>query len=212
MIHDAAPGWVVAIVAMMFGCIGFLAMELSAHVCRSIQPFEDGPPPGRPPRLLLVIGSACVGGLLTSQLGLGLELIVPAVVVAALVASWYADASCGIIPDYFTLIPLALLIVVRVLAGDWMSLIVMAAVTLCFAVAAFASKGRGMGWGDVKLVALGAVVLGDRSLLAFAAACLAAVFVAALRRRRSQPIAFAPYLATAIALSLTLPIFPRTGL
>ena len=209
---DAAPLWVVAIVAMVFGCIGFLAMELSAFVCRSIEPFDDGPPPGRPPRILLVVGSACVGAILTAKLGLGLELIVPAIVVVALVASWYADALCGIIPDYFTLVPLAILVVLRLLAGDWMSLLVMIAVTLCFAVAAFMSKGRGMGWGDVKLVALGAVVLGDRSLLAFAAACLAAVIVAAIRRRRTQPIAFAPYLASAIALALTLPIFPRTGL
>ncbi len=209
---DAAPLWVVAIVAMVFGCIGFLAMELSAFVCRSIEPFDDGPPPGRPPRILLVVGSACVGAVLTAKLGLGLELIVPAIVVVALVASWYADALCGIIPDYFTLVPLAILVVLRLLAGDWMSLLVMIAVTLCFAVAAFMSKGRGMGWGDVKLVALGAVVLGDRSLLAFAAACLAAVIVAAIRRRRTQPIAFAPYLASAIALALTLPIFPRTGL
>ena len=212
MIVDAAPLWVVAMVAVVFGCIGFLAIELSALVCKSIVPFDDGPTPGRPPRIALIVGAACVGGLLTSQLGLGMELLIPAIVIVALVASWYADVLCGIIPDYFTLVPLAIIVVLRAIAMDWKSLIVTLAVTLCFGAAAYFSKGRGMGWGDVKLVALGAVVLGDRSLLAFAAACLAAVIVAAVRRRRHEPIAFAPYLASAIALALTLPIFPRTGL
>jgi prepilin signal peptidase PulO-like enzyme (type II secretory pathway) len=159
-----------------------------------------------------VAGAACVGGVLASQIGLGTELLVPAIVVGALVASWYSDVLCGIIPDYFTLLPLALIVVLRALYSDWTNLLVMVVVTACFALAAFFSKGKGMGWGDVKLVALGAVVLGDRSLLAFSAACLAAVVVAAVRRRRTEPMAFAPYLASAIALALAVPIFPRTGL
>jgi len=212
VITDAAPMWVVAMVAMVFACIGFLSIQLAAFVCRSIVPFDDGPKPGRPPRIALIVGAACVGGLLTSQLGLGAELLIPAIIVVALVASWYSDVLCGIIPDYFTLVPLAIVVVLRAIGHDWANLLVTLIVTGCFAAAALFSKGRGMGWGDVKLVALGAVVLGDRSLLAFSAACLAAVVVAAVRRRRTEPIAYAPYLASAIALAITLPIFPRTGL
>jgi leader peptidase (prepilin peptidase)/N-methyltransferase len=209
---EAAPPWVIAIVAVVFGCIGFLSIQLAAYVCRTIVPFEDGPKPGRPPSIALVVGAACVGGVLASQIGLGMALLVPAIVVAALVASWYSDVLCGIIPDYFTLVPLAIIVVLRALKGDWTDLIVTAIVTACFALAALFSKGRGMGWGDVKLVALGAVVLGDRSLLAFSAACLAAVVVAAVRRRRTEPMAFAPYLASAIALALAVPIFPPTAI
>lgn len=209
---EAAPWWVVAIVTLVFACVGFLAIQLSASVCKTIEPFDDGPKPGRPPSLALVVGAALVGGLVSSRTGLGLQLLVPALVVAALVAVWYSDVICGIIPDYFTLVPLALLVVLRVILHDWPTLVVTFGVALTFGLAAFFSKGRGMGWGDVKLVALGAVVLGSRSLLAFAAACLAAVIIAAVRRKRSEPIAFAPYLAASIAAAIALPIFPSAGI
>ena len=70
------------------------------------------------------------------------------------------------------------------------------------------SKGRGLGWGDVKLVALGAAVLGLRtSVLAFSAACLLAVAIAVVRRRRHEPIAFAPYLAGSMTVALTFSVF-----
>jgi hypothetical protein len=45
-------------------------------------------------------------------------------------------------------------------------------------------------------------------MLAFAGACLVAVFVAAIRKRRTEPIAFAPYLAGAIAAAIAFPLFP----
>ena len=76
---------------------------------------------------------------------------------------------------------------------------------LPFALAALLSKERGMGWGDSKLAALGGAVLGFQlSLLTFAAACLALVAVGWLRGRRTEPMAFAPYLAVAIVFGLLL--------
>ncbi len=209
---SATPGWAVVLAGIVFGCLGFLAIQLGAMVCEKIVPFADGPKPAKPPNIALIVGAAIVGGMLASQNGIGPTLIVPAIVIVALVASWYSDVSCGIIPDYFTLIPLGIILLLRVVLSEWTLLIVTLVVTLVFGLAALFSKGRGMGWGDVKLVALGAVVLGDRSLLAFAAACLAAVIVAAVRRRRGEPIAFAPYLAVAIAVGIVVPIFPRAGL
>jgi prepilin signal peptidase PulO-like enzyme (type II secretory pathway) len=83
----------------------------------------------------------------------------------------------------------------------------MLAAFLPFALAALLSKGRGMGWGDSKLAALGGAVLGlQLSLLTFAAACLALVAVGWIRNRRTEPMAFAPYLAVAIVFGLILRI------
>jgi prepilin signal peptidase PulO-like enzyme (type II secretory pathway) len=62
-----------------------------------------------------------------------------------------------------------------------------------------------MGWGDVKLAALGGAVLGgETALLAFAVGAVVAVLVAYRRGRQRQVIAFAPYLAAAIAVALPL--------
>ena len=73
------------------------------------------------------------------------------------------------------------------------------------AIAALASRGRGMGWGDVKLAALGGALLGvaDATLAYFVAAAVAYVIArrtAGVRR----PIAFGPYLAASIAVTLTI--------
>jgi prepilin signal peptidase PulO-like enzyme (type II secretory pathway) len=66
-----------------------------------------------------------------------------------------------------------------------------------------------MGWGDVKLAALGGAVLGaGAALIAFAAACLVAVGVAWARGRGAEPIAFAPYLVASIGAALLLGASP----
>jgi prepilin signal peptidase PulO-like enzyme (type II secretory pathway) len=62
-----------------------------------------------------------------------------------------------------------------------------------------------MGWGDVKLAALGGIALGLQPIIPFlASACLVAAAVAFFRRRKHEPIAFAPYLAGAIGVALTI--------
>jgi prepilin signal peptidase PulO-like enzyme (type II secretory pathway) len=62
-----------------------------------------------------------------------------------------------------------------------------------------------MGWGDVKLAALGGAVLGGEiALAAFGLGALVAVLYAYLRGRQQQVIAFGPYLAGAIAIALPL--------
>jgi prepilin signal peptidase PulO-like enzyme (type II secretory pathway) len=78
------------------------------------------------------------------------------------------------------------------------------AVFLPFAAASLISKGRGMGWGDTKLAALGGAMLGDAALIAYCAACLGAVAVAYLRKKHTEPIAFGPYLAASIFGALFL--------
>ena len=203
------PWWIDLIATVVFGCVGFLSIQLSALVCRNVVPFDDGPKPGRPPVMALVIGAAIVGFSLSMRGATLPSLAIVGVLLVPLVACWYSDILCGIVPDYFTVLPLGLWLVFSVFVHNYASLMGAAVMFVPFAIFALLSKGRGMGWGDVKLAALGGAVLGaPTAMLAFAGACLVAVFVAAIRRRRTEPIAFAPYLAGAIAAALAFPLFP----
>ncbi|MBD5655771.1 MAG: prepilin peptidase [Candidatus Eremiobacteraeota bacterium] len=210
MVNAMSGWWVFLVVGAVFACAAFLGVQLSAAVCRSVEPFADGPRPGRPPIVALIAGAFFVGSAVAWHGAALPALAIVCVLTVALVACWYSDASCGIVPDYFTLIPLGIVILASLLERNTGPILSACIVLVPFAFAAFVSKGRGMGWGDVKLVALGAAVLGvQSSILAFAGACLAAVVIAAVRRRRNEPIAFAPYLASAIALVLVFPVFPQ---
>ncbi len=185
--------------------MAFLGVLLAAQICEATAAFEDGPPSGTTsiPLLLgcvaLLGASIAMHGLSVPQLGL------VAVLSLCLSAIWYSDVKRGVVPDVFTLVPLVAILAVAAYFQQWSMLISSAVVFVPFAGAALFSKGRGMGWGDVKLVALGGALLGAESaVLAFGIACAAAVIVAFVRNRRHEPIAFAPYLVGAIALAIAL--------
>ena len=201
----ASPVWVVLVCALLYGCACFLTVQLAEHLCASIEPFDDGPRPGTPPTAWLIAGGAVLGGVVgmrTAQPGAVVEF---GLLIAALAGAWYADVRCGIVPDYFTLVPLGLVFAFAIWSHNWGQLISAAIVFVPFAAAALVSKGRGMGWGDVKLTALGAAVLGlSLAVFALSGACIAAVIVAWVRKRRSEPIAFAPYIAGSIGVMLAI--------
>ncbi|HKU81231.1 MAG TPA: prepilin peptidase, partial [Candidatus Tumulicola sp.] len=82
-----------------------------------------------------------------------------------------------------------------------------AALFVPFAIAAWSTKGRGMGWGDVKLVALAGAALGaPLAMLAMVAACILAVIGYRIKHLASGPIAFAPYIAVAVGVAIPLGI------
>lgn len=191
--------------SVAFAAAGGAGAYAASRMCSRIVSFEDGPAPGDP-RVALLVGAAALAGALEGGRGLALPALASAAMLcAALVAIWYCDVRRGIVPDVFTLIPLGIIVLGAALIGQWPVVISAAIVFVPFAVAAAASRGRGMGWGDVKLVALGGAVLGlETAILAFGVACTAAVIVALARRRSREPIAFAPYLVAAIALSFTI--------
>lgn len=191
--------------AIFFGSIAFIGLHISRSICNGIAPADDGPPPGRAPSAVLVAGSMLIGAALVLLHAPPLQIGIGAIVIFALVACWFSDALCGIVPDLFTLVPLAALLLFSFAKRDWGTIASAAIVFLPFAGAAFFSRGYGMGWGDAKLVALSGAALGaPLALFALTLACAAAAAGHWLLRRARTPIAFAPYIAAATAIALPL--------
>ncbi len=193
--------------AFAFGLCGYLATRLAERVYADEAPLADGPAPASVPMAVLVAVAALVGAVEATRATSFDTVAVACIVVVALCAAIWTDMTRGFIGDLFTLPTLAVVVAAGVLQGEIVTIALsLAFATLPFAVAALISKGLGMGWGDVKLVALGSALLDARtSILMYAAACIVACGVTLVRRRRGEPIAFAPYLAGAIAAGMLLP-------
>ena len=200
----------VAAAAIFFASIAFIGVWLSGVVCADIVPADDGPAPGKPPSVALIAASGVLGGILVASGAQPLQLGIGAIVLFALVACWCSDATCGIVPDVFTLPPLALLLFFAIAHQDW-GVIASAAITFVpFAGAALFTRGYGMGWGDAKLVALTGAVLGaPLGAFALAVACAVAVIVHRFGKVRHAPIAFAPYIAAFTGVALPLGLVAR---
>lgn len=195
----------IVLAAAFFGCIAFVAVQLSRMACAGVPPSIDGPAPQRPPAALLVIAGAAMGALLVYSGATPLQLGIAGLVLFALVAAWCSDVLCGLILDVFTLPPLAALLLFAVAQRHWMMLAAASVVFAPFAVAAMLSRGMGMGWGDAKLVALTGAALGlPLAVVALAAACAAAAILHRLTHAKGSPIALGPYIAAATALALPL--------
>jgi prepilin signal peptidase PulO-like enzyme (type II secretory pathway) len=189
----------ILVASVLFGVVAYLGCILGKLACEKIVPFADGPKRGAVPVVGLIAGSIALGASIFYRGASPGELFLAALIVLVLVAGWASDVACGIIPDVFTLLPLAVLLVVRVFLRQWDFPFAGVLVFLPFALTASLSGGRGMGWGDVKLATLGGVLLGaPTALMSFIAASLVAVAVACARGKMREPIAFGPYLAAAI--------------
>jgi leader peptidase (prepilin peptidase)/N-methyltransferase len=192
-------------------CAAAFATAASAGVlagdalCAGRTPHEDGPTPVAYAHWPFPLAGAVLGFTLAQHAGDPARLSVLAFAVLALAGCAAADLACGMLPDLLTLAPLALAIAAGLLAHDPAPLLGAALIAVPFAGAAFLSQGRGMGWGDVKLAALGGALLGaGGAALAFALAGLAAYLVARRSGRARTAIAFGPYLAGSIAATLAL--------
>lgn len=186
-----------------FGLVAYIGVLLAGTITAT--PFEDGPPPGEPPVPWIVGGAMVVGGLLTSHSDSTQHFLIYAIVICALAAIWCTDVRYGLVPDVFTLAPLAVVLGIALVQRNPLPFVSALIAFIPFAILALISKGRGMGWGDVKLATLGGAVLGgETALLAFTIGCLVAVVYAYARGRKTQVIAFAPFLAGAIGIALPL--------
>jgi prepilin signal peptidase PulO-like enzyme (type II secretory pathway) len=192
----------VALGALLFACAAIAGIVAAAAICARVQGYEDGPKSGVPPVVALVAGAALICGIAGAHGGAGGRLGLVAIVTGAFVAAWYCDVVRGVVPDVFTLGPLALIAVLAFTWHDPRMIVSSFIVTVPFSIAAYLSRGRGMGWGDVKLAAVAGALLGaSNALLALALAAFAAAVNAKFRRDSAlQPLAFAPYLIGATAL------------
>jgi prepilin signal peptidase PulO-like enzyme (type II secretory pathway) len=196
MTTDALAGVAFAIAAWL-GCV------LGRAYCAGRTGFDDGPKPVEVPFWVI----ACTGGLIgigvASRGASVLELSTLAIVLVALAACAVCDFRLGILPDLFTLVPLAALVISAGMQRNFGPLLSAFVTALPFAIIAIASKGRGMGWGDVKLVALGGALLGvGDAIIAFFLASTLAFALSRFRALRGQPIAFGPYLVGGIGAVL----------
>lgn len=193
--------------ASFFAAAGCIGTVLGSAFAERTESFPDGPPSGNAPIAVLVVGSACIGAILATHAISPPQLLLAAVVCVALVAIWIVDAKRGVVPDVFTIAPLALLMLAALWQRQWWPLLSIAIPLVPFALVALLSRGRGMGWGDVKLVALGgAAVGGQLAAFVFAIACVVAAIVGYARGRGRGPIAFAPYLAAAIGFAIPVSV------
>ena len=192
----------ILITAVAFAIFAYAGV-LIARAYFGGEPITDGPAASEPPVSALITACALAGGICAYR-GLPPEaLAIVAASCAVMTAIWYTDVTRGIVPDALTLIPLGALIVGGLLTGRWYLAIVAAIPAAPFAFMAWRTHGMGMGWGDVKLAALGGALLGMKdAMLAFALASAIAIVIAKLRRAEKRPVAFAPYLACAIVVPL----------
>jgi leader peptidase (prepilin peptidase)/N-methyltransferase len=205
MTHSLAAALGAAITALLFGTAAWTGTLIADVLCEGRAAYEDGPARVAIGRMPFAAAGACVGVGLALHGESPAHLALLLAITLALAGCAAADFACGALPDVLTLVPLALVVALGAASRDWSPALGAACVALPFAAAAFASRGRGMGWGDVKLAALGGALLGlAGAAFAYLLAAVAAYVIARRTAGVRRPIAFGPYLAASIAATLTL--------
>lgn len=193
------------VAAALFAAAGWLGTLLSEALYGSLAPEPDGPATITVPAWVFIAASACIGFFIGFHGESPAHIAILLVAVLALTTCAATDCRAGMIPDLFSLGPLLVILAVSSLQRDWAPLVGAVFVFVPFAALALFSKGRGMGWGDVKLAALGGALVGMIGItLAVALASLTAYVVGRASGRARQPIAFGPYLAASIGAALAV--------
>jgi prepilin signal peptidase PulO-like enzyme (type II secretory pathway) len=199
---------IAVLTGIAFAAMTWLATLYADALCSGIKPYDDGPEPIAFPRFAFPVVAGIVG-LATSLHGASpLHLVIFSLVTAALAACAACDMRCGMIPDICSLGALALIAGLAIYEKNQSVAFGAVFVFLPFASAALFSRGRGMGWGDAKLAAVGGGLLGARdATLAFTLASVAAYIVARASGKTKEPIAFGPFLVGSIVIALALERF-----
>lgn len=145
--------------------------------------------------------------LVVAVCGVSIESVVFCLLMSALLVLSVIDFRTYEIPDGINIF-LFFLGLVRVAADytNWMDYgIGLLSVSVFLAIVYYASGGRGIGGGDVKLMAVSGLLLGWKcNLLAFVIGCMLGSVIHLLRMRFSgqgRVLAMGPYLAAGIAMS-----------
>ena len=191
--------------AITYAAAAWLGTLISDWLYSGQTPFPDGPATVTVPAWAFPAAGALLGAAVALHGASMTELAIVGLVTIALVAGTATDLKCGVVPDIFTLLPLAGLVLWFGFHGDYGPLFSALVVGLPFAVVAALTRGHGLGWGDVKLAALGGALLGARgAALAFAIGCVAAFVISRFLTPRGKPVAFAPYLVGGIGAVLMI--------
>ncbi len=194
-----------ALGALLFGVTGRLGSRLAEAWYGERLREHDGPPSVALPAWIFIAVPAALGIVVGVRGVQPLQAVVLLVAVLALTVCAATDCRSGTIPDLFTLGPLLAVLLVSALRREWTPSAGALFAFVPFAAIASLSRGRGMGWGDVKLAALGGALVGLGGItLAVVIASAAAALAAFLQGRARRPIAYGPYLAASIAVALGL--------
>ncbi|HTJ26151.1 MAG TPA: prepilin peptidase [Candidatus Limnocylindria bacterium] len=190
----------VTVTTITFAMLAWAGSRLADALSKNFTPHADGPSPVAFPRWPFAAVGALLGLTASLRDATPVHLTMEGVVLFALAACTACDLRVGMLPDVCTLGPLVLLLGLAALQHDWAPPLGAALIGTPFAATALVSRGLGMGWGDVKLAALGGALLGaPNAALAFTFAAFAAYLIAWRTGGLRRPIAFGPYLAVSIA-------------
>ncbi len=192
-----------------FASAAFLATRAAEWAASSWPRLRDRPVLGVPNHAVtaaLVLGTGWIGASYVARGAGAYALLVLVTICLTLDFACCCDLRVGRLPAAVTVPALGLLFASALVTRDWMAPLGCVVVAAPFALAALRSKNKGQAWGDVQVVMLGAIVLNlPLGLVTLALACIVAVCIAFVRRKMSEPIVFAPYLAFSIEIALLTP-------
>jgi prepilin signal peptidase PulO-like enzyme (type II secretory pathway) len=193
------------IAAALFAAAGWLGALLSEALYGTLTPEADGPAAIEVPVWAFAAAPAVIGFFVGFQGDQPLHIAIFLIAVLSLTACAATDFRAGMIPDLFSVGPLLVVLALAAVQHDWAPPVGALFAFVPFALLALFSRGRGMGWGDVKLATLGGALVGMTGItLAVALASVAAFIVGRTGGRARQAIAFGPYLAASIGAALAV--------
>jgi len=198
--------WLLACLgASTFALAAALGIWLAARFTLTLTRLDGAPPERDIHPAWLMIGASFVGAMLGvshEQLVLILYL---SVLTVPFIAALQTDLRFGLVPDLITLPALGLVTVYALITHN-PNMFMGAILALPFALAAIQSRGLGMGWGDVKLIALIGATMGiERTLSVLFMALITLVFLQRIDHRQpKEPVAFVPYLVGACGVTCML--------